>query len=103
MERVLVDQGNAVEIMYPDLYKELNLKPNDLQFPSGKFRGEDCYSKRSDQTTHTDRIRSGGGGFHNGKRLFPLHSYCGQTFASCFRSHLFYPTPESEISIGGPG
>ena len=30
MKRVLVDQSNAVEIMYPDLYKGLNLKPNDL-------------------------------------------------------------------------
>ena len=30
MRRVLVDQGSVVEIMYPDLYKELNLKPKDL-------------------------------------------------------------------------
>ena len=27
---MLVDQGNAVEIMYSDLYKGLNLKPEDL-------------------------------------------------------------------------
>ena len=30
VKRVLVDQGSAVEIMYPDLYKELNLKSEDL-------------------------------------------------------------------------
>ena len=30
MKRVIVDQGSGVEIMYPDLYKELNLKPEDL-------------------------------------------------------------------------
>ena len=30
MKRVLVNQGNAVEIMYPDLYKGLNLKLEDL-------------------------------------------------------------------------
>ncbi|XP_050257649.1 uncharacterized protein LOC126702834 [Quercus robur] len=30
VKRVLVDQGNPVEIMYPDLYKELNLKPENL-------------------------------------------------------------------------
>ena len=30
MKRVLVDQGSAVEIMYPDLYNGLNLKPEDL-------------------------------------------------------------------------
>ena len=27
VKRVLVDQGSAVEIMYPDLYRGLNLKP----------------------------------------------------------------------------
>ena len=27
---VIVDQGSAAEIMYPDLYKELNLKAEDL-------------------------------------------------------------------------
>ena len=30
MRRVLVDQGSGIEIMYPDLYKGLKLKPKDL-------------------------------------------------------------------------
>ena len=30
MKRMLVNQGSAVEIMYHDLYKGLNLKPEDL-------------------------------------------------------------------------
>ena len=30
VKRVLVDKGSRVEIMYPDLYKGLNLKPEDL-------------------------------------------------------------------------
>ena len=30
MKRVMVDGGSAVEIMYPDLYKGLNLKPENL-------------------------------------------------------------------------
>ena len=30
MKRVLVDQDSNVEIMCPDLYKGLNLKPEDL-------------------------------------------------------------------------
>ena len=30
MKRVMVDQGSAAEIMYPDLYKGLGLKPEDL-------------------------------------------------------------------------
>ena len=30
VKRVMVDQGSAVEIMYPDLYKGLKLKAEDL-------------------------------------------------------------------------
>ena len=30
MKRVMVDQGSAAEIMYPDLYKGLNLRAEDL-------------------------------------------------------------------------
>ena len=30
VRRILVDQGRGVEIMYPDLYKGLKLKPEDL-------------------------------------------------------------------------
>ena len=30
LKRVMVDQGSGAEIMYPDLYKGLNLRPEDL-------------------------------------------------------------------------
>ena len=30
MKRVMVDQGSAAEIMYPDLFKGLNLRDEDL-------------------------------------------------------------------------
>ena len=30
VKRVMIDQGSGAEIMYPDLYKRLNLKPEDL-------------------------------------------------------------------------
>ena len=43
VKRVLVDQGSAVEIMYLDLYKGLNLKPEDLtayDSPPGKLGGK---------------------------------------------------------------
>ena len=30
LKRVMVDQGSAAEIMYPDLFKELGLKPENL-------------------------------------------------------------------------
>ena len=31
VKRVLVDQGSGTKIMYPNLYKGLNLKPKDLE------------------------------------------------------------------------
>ena len=40
---MLVDQGGVVEIMYPDLYKGLNLKPEDLtayESPLVSFEGK---------------------------------------------------------------
>ena len=43
MRRVLVDQGSAIEIMYPDLYNGLNLKPEDLtayESPLVRFEGK---------------------------------------------------------------
>ncbi|XP_030924935.1 uncharacterized protein LOC115951965 [Quercus lobata] len=43
MKRVLVDQGSVVEVMYPDLYKGLNLKPEDLSAydsPLVSFKGK---------------------------------------------------------------
>ena len=30
IKRVMIDQGSAADIMYPDLYKGLGLKPEDL-------------------------------------------------------------------------
>lgn len=30
VKRVMIDQGNGVKIMYPDLYRGLGLKPEDL-------------------------------------------------------------------------
>ena len=30
VKRVMIDQGSAVDIMYPDLYKGLGLKPEDF-------------------------------------------------------------------------
>ena len=42
VKRVMIDQGSAVDIMYPDLYKGLGLKPEDLaaySFPLVSFEG----------------------------------------------------------------
>ena len=48
MRRVLVDQGSAIEIMYPDLYKGLNLKSGDLtayESPLVSFEGKTVIPK----------------------------------------------------------
>ena len=48
MRRVLVDQGNAIEIMYPDLYKGLNLRSEDLtayESPLISFEGKTVIPK----------------------------------------------------------
>ena len=48
VRRVLVDQGSAVEIMYPDLYKGLNLKSEDLtayESPLISFEGKNVIPK----------------------------------------------------------
>ena len=47
-KRVLVDQGSETKIMYPDLYKRLNLKPEDLtgyDSPLLGFDGKVVFSK----------------------------------------------------------
>ena len=43
VKRVMVDGGSAAEVMYLDLYKGLNLKPEDLipySFPLMSFDGK---------------------------------------------------------------
>ena len=48
VKRVMVDQGSGVEIMYPDLYKGLNLRPEDLttyDSPLVSFDGKVVISK----------------------------------------------------------
>ena len=48
VRQMLVDQGSAIEIMYPDLYKGLNLKPADLtayESPLVSFEGKTVIPK----------------------------------------------------------
>ena len=41
MKKVMVDQGSCVEVMYPNLYKGLNLKPEDLTAYDSPLAGFD--------------------------------------------------------------
>ena len=48
VKRVMIDQGNTVEIMYPGLFKGLNLKPENLTAYSSllaSFEGKMVISK----------------------------------------------------------
>ena len=48
MKRVLVDQSSAIKIMYPDLYKDLNLRSEDLttyDYPLVSFEGKTVIPK----------------------------------------------------------
>ena len=48
VKRVMVDDGSGVEIMYPDLFKGLKLRPEDLSpysSPSMSFDGKTVMSK----------------------------------------------------------
>ena len=48
VKRVMIDQDSAAEIMYPDLYKGLGLKPENLttySFPLVSFKGKMVVSK----------------------------------------------------------
>ena len=48
VKRVMVDQGSADEIMYPDLYKGLGLKPKNLttySSPLVSFKGKMAFLK----------------------------------------------------------
>ena len=64
VKRVMVDQGSTAEIMYPDLYKGLNLKAEDLMpysSPLVSFEGKIIIPKRSSQITCADWFGGGGG------------------------------------------
>ena len=71
LKRVLVDQGNGAEIMYPNLNNGLSLEPGD-------------------STT-----RGSGGGLHYSGCLFPLHRHYGKALAPCLGSRFIHLAFES--------
>ena len=101
MKRVLVNQGSAVEIMYHDLYKGLNLKPEDLtayDSPLVSFEGKTIIPRghiRLLIQTNSEVVEVD---------FIVVDAYSSYT-AIVVRpwSCLFYPAPKNEISVGGPG
>jgi len=104
VKRVLVDQGNGVEIMYPDLYKGLNLKPENLtayDSPLVSFDGKVVILRdqirlpvqAGSEVVEVDFIVV--------DAYSPLHSHCGQTLAPCPRDYFFNFALKGEIFDGG--
>ena len=89
VKRVMVDQGNATEIMYPDLYKGLILRAKDLtpySSPLVSFEGKVIIPN--------GQIRDGGGRFYCCGCILSLYSNCCETLASYFRSSFFHSASE---------
>ena len=105
VKRVMMDQGSGVEIMYPDLYKGLNLRPEDLTaydsllvsfnrkivIPRGQIR---LSVQASLEVVEMDFIVV--------DVYSPLHGHCGQALVLCPKSRLFYFALEGDISGDGP-
>ena len=94
VKRVMVNQGSGAEIMYPDLYKELSLRPEDLivyDSPLVSFVNKFVISRgqirlpvqASSEVVEVDFIVV--------KCLFSLHDHCSQTLALCPGSQTLSP------------
>ena len=99
VKRVMIDQGNAVEIMYPDLYKGLGLKPENLtaySSPLVSFKGKMVIPKgniRLPMQIGTDVVEV---------NFIVVDGHYGQTLASYLRSYFLHSSLEGEVSLWGP-
>ena len=102
---MLVDQGSAIEIMYPDLYNGLNLKPEDLtayESPLVSFKGKTVIPKghiRLPIQTDSEVVEVD---FIVVDSYSPLYSHYSQALASCPRGCLLYLASECEIPLRRP-
>ena len=88
---VMIEQGSRAEIMYPNLFKDLGHKPEDLSkydVPLIGFEWKDQCSKGYDQVTHSNRRGGGECGFYYGGGLFTLYGNLNNAMASRFRGYI---------------
>ena len=96
VKRVMVDQGSATKIMYPDLYKGLNLKAEDLtpySSPLVSFEGKIIIPKgqiRLPVQTGSEMVEVD---FILVDAYSP-YSNCYQTLALYFGSSFFHSAPK---------
>ena len=102
VKRVLVDQGSVVEIMYPDLYKGLNLKPENLttyDSPLVSFEGKTVTPKgqiRLPIQTNSDVVEVD---FIMVDAYSPYTTIMARPWLHALRA--VYLTPKGEISVRG--
>ena len=95
VKRVMVDQGSTVEIMYPNLYKGLTLRAEDLMpycSPLVSFEGKVIIPKGQIRLP----VQTGSGTMEVDFIVVDAYSpyTCCQTLASYFESCFFHSTPE---------
>ena len=105
VKRVMMDQGSGAEIMYPDLYKGLNLRPEDLTAYDSllvSFDGKIVIPRGQIRLSMQASLEVVEMDFIVVDVYSPLHGHCGQALALCPRSRLFYSALEGDISGDGP-
>ena len=102
----MVDDGNAAEVIYPDLYKGLNLKLEDLMLYSSPLMSFDkklVIPKGHDQVTYPDQPRDSRGELYHGGHLLSIYSHRRQALAQHFKGCRLLFVSEGEIPVRGPG
>ena len=105
VKMVMINQGSAVEIMYPNFFKGLNLKPENLTACNSllvSFEGKMVTPKGQIRlpvqigfdVVEVDFIVVGA--------FLSIYSHYEQTLASYLGSSFLYSSPEGEVSLKRP-
>ena len=101
VKKVLVDQGSGAEIMYPDLFRGLRLRLEDLTYydsPLIGFDGKIVFLKGQIRL----HVQAGSKVVEVNfivVNAYSLYCHYGKTLTSCHGGHVFHPTFEGEVSI----
>nr|XP_023889982.1 uncharacterized protein LOC112002044 [Quercus suber]XP_023889984.1 uncharacterized protein LOC112002045 [Quercus suber] len=105
VKRVMVDGGSAAEVMYPDLYKGLGLKPEDLtpySSPLMSFDGKLIISKGMIRLPIQTGLKVVEVNFIVVDTYSPLLCHYRKALAPHLGGRCLFLAPEGEIPIRGP-
>ena len=100
MKRFMIDQGSRAEIMYPDLYKGLGLKDEDLtkyDTPLVGFNRKIRMLTREIKLPVVTEGKGGDGEFHSGSCFHTIYSNLGTIVDSCHRGRAIHAALEVEV------